>query len=89
MHNGRTMVPIRFIAEAFGADVVWDGDSSTVTVSLGGILLIMVIDEPLSGMDVAPFLREGRTMVPLRYISESFNAHVLWDANERKVIIYR
>ena len=89
LHNGRTMVPIRFIAEALGAEVGWDGDSSTVTVSLDGKTLTMAIDQPLSGMDAAPFLRDGRTMVPLRYVSENFSAYVLWDGNERKVTICR
>ncbi|HOO97562.1 MAG TPA: stalk domain-containing protein [Caldisericia bacterium] len=32
IHNGRTMVPIRFIADAFGAVTSWDGETKTVTI---------------------------------------------------------
>jgi hypothetical protein len=88
LQNGRTMAPVRFIAEAFGADVGWDGDTSTVTIVLGEKTMKLTIGRLLPGMDAAPFLHEGRTMVPLRYIAENFDAYVLWNEDEREVTIY-
>ncbi|WP_197535273.1 stalk domain-containing protein [Caldisericum exile] len=34
--NGRTMIPLRFVAESLGADVQWDGTTKTITITYGG-----------------------------------------------------
>ncbi|MDO4481329.1 MAG: leucine-rich repeat protein [Bacillota bacterium] len=74
----RTMVPVRFIAEAFGAKVDWDGSTRTVTIELEGNVMTMVIGQRLEGFDAAPVISNDRTMVPIRYISEKFGANVIW-----------
>lgn len=91
---GRTMVPLRFISEAFGAKVEWDGATRTVTITWGSKtikLTIGVYTAKVDGkdvkLDVAPIIREGRTFVPIRFISEAFGADVKWDATERKITI--
>lgn len=91
---GRTMVPLRFISEAFGAKVDWDGATRTVTITWGGKtvkLTIGVYIAKVDGrdvrLDVAPVIRGGRTFVPIRFISEVFGAEVKWDATERKITI--
>ncbi len=91
---GRTMVPLRFISEAFGAKVEWDGATRTVTITLGSKtikLTIGVYTAKVDGkdvkLDVAPVIREGRTFVPIRFISEAFGADVKWDTTERKITI--
>jgi hypothetical protein len=85
----RTMVPIRFIAEAFGADVEWINETKSVVITLDDKVLHMTIGEKLPGMDIAPIIHNDRTMVPLRYISEHFDANVIWDAETRSIYLYR
>ncbi len=91
---GRTMVPLRFISEAFGAKVEWDGATKTVTITWGSKtikLTIGVYTAKVDGkdvkLDVAPIIKDGRTFVPIRFISEAFGADVKWDANEKKITI--
>ena len=38
-------------------------------------------------LDVAPFIVNGRTLVPIRFISETFGAQVNWDGNTKTVTI--
>ncbi|MCH5185882.1 MAG: hypothetical protein J1F64_07135 [Oscillospiraceae bacterium] len=92
--NDRTMVPMRAIFEAFGARVEWYPEDEAVYAVLGNtdILLVIGYNEMAVGdyfvsLDAAPFIENGRTMVPLRAISEAFNAKVQWDANTRTVLI--
>jgi hypothetical protein len=83
--NGRTMVPMRTIFEAMGADVEWDGQTQTVTSVKDGAEIILTAGSvtafkngrPFS-LDAAPFVMSGRTFVPLRAVAESFEAQVDW-----------
>lgn len=92
--NGRTLVPLRFIGEAFGAAIEWDASTKTVTYTLGSTSIIVVIGSPVAivnqekkTLDVPPKLVNGRTFVPLRFISESFGASVIWEAATKKIYI--
>lgn len=94
--NGRTLFPIRFIAEAFGAIVKWDGITKTVTITLDskGIKIILQVDNKIAlvnenkmTLDVAPTIKDNRTFVPLRFIAEAFDSDVQWDPIEKKVTI--
>jgi len=87
--NGRTMVPLRFIGEALGAEFVWDGKTRTVTFTLEGKELKLVVDQLLPGMDVPAVIVQGRTMVPVRYVAETFGAEVTWFPTERKVTVVK
>lgn len=91
---GRTMVPIRFISEAFGAKVEWIAATRTVKITWGAKtieLTVGVYTAKVDGKDVKldapPLIKEGRTFVPIRFISEAFNADVKWDSKEQKVTI--
>lgn len=92
--NDRTMVPLRAIFEALGAEVDWDNDTQTViamkddvtvTATIGSTK--MYIDDEEKIMDVAPMLLNGRTLVPVRFVAESFGCKVNWDEKENLVII--
>ena len=84
----RALVPIRFFAESFGADVDWDDDTQTVTIIYEDKTLSFIIGESAFGMDVPPAqILNNRTMVPLRFISEYFNASVEWDPETRIITI--
>lgn len=83
----RTMVPLRFIAEAFGADVNWDQKTTTVTIKLGEEVMTMKIGQELQGFGAAPIISNDRTMVPISYISKQLNAKVVWVPSTKTVFI--
>ena len=87
--QNRTMVPLRFIAEAFGADVSWAQDTKTVTIVIDGKVLTMRINQDLEGFGAAPIISNGRTMVPISYISKELGANVIWVPSTKKVAIAR
>jgi hypothetical protein len=90
----RTFVPIRFIAEAFGATVEWLPETQGITITLGDHTIGLqignstaVIDGTIISLPAAPYIKNGRTMVPLRVISESFGGDVIWDPTARTITI--
>ena len=87
--QNRTMVPLRFIAEAFGADVSWAQDTKTVTIVIDGKVLTMRINQDLEGFGAAPIISSGRTMVPISYISKELGANVIWVPSTKTVAIAR
>ncbi|AUG57080.1 copper amine oxidase N-terminal domain-containing protein [Acetivibrio saccincola] len=92
--NGRTQVPVRFVSEALGAEVGWEGSTKTVTISQGDKEIEIVIgkkDYTINGeknlMDTEALLKEDRTFVPIRFVSEGLGARVDWDPAVRTVYI--
>jgi len=92
--NDRTLVPVRAIFEALGAEVTWDGITRTVTAIKDGKTVSLVIDDvnaTVNGetevLDVPAKIIGDRTMVPVRFIAQSFGAEVSWDAPGRTVVI--
>lgn len=85
--QNRTMVPLRFIAEAFGANVSWAEATKTVTIVIDGKVLTMTIGQDLEGFGAAPIISNGRTMVPISYISKAMDAHVIWVPSTKTVAI--
>jgi hypothetical protein len=90
----RTFVPIRFISEAFGATVEWLPETQGITITLGDHTIGLqignstaVIDGSIISLPAAPYIKNGRTMVPLRVISESFGGDVVWDPAARTITI--
>jgi hypothetical protein len=90
----RTFVPIRFIAESFGATVEWLPETQGITITLGehtvGLQIgnaTAVVDGTIISLPAAPYIKSGRTMVPLRLISEAFGGNVVWDAATRTITI--
>jgi hypothetical protein len=81
--NGRTLIPIRPVAESIGADVVWDGETQTVTITRAGKEILLVIGRDTATvngesvtMDAAPYVSNGRTLLPLRFVAEQFSQTV-------------
>ena len=95
--SGRAMVPLRVIAEAFGATVEYRyvsyGDERvSIIFNMKRIDLrigskIAYIDGFPVTLDVAPVIINGRTFVPIRFIMETFGAKVDWDPFTREIII--
>jgi len=96
IQNNRTLVPIRFIAEALGAEVDWTNATAyrplTVHITIDGQTLSFGIGETSPylaalGMDVPAQPMSNRTMVPLRFVSEFFGSVVEWDGDTRSIEI--
>jgi len=92
--NGRTQVPVRFVSEALGANVDWNGDTKKVTVTLNSRKVVLTIglktyeiNNQTYQMDTVALLKESRTFVPIRFVSEALGATVTWDQNARSVYI--
>lgn len=90
--SGRTLVPLRRVAEAFGAAVGWDGATRTATATFNG----RTVQIPLGGrqasvdgqtvrLDQPAVIWHDRTVVPLRFLAEAFGASVSWDAAAQRV----
>lgn len=90
--DGRTMVPVRPVAEALGATVDWDGEGRQVKIAAGADRVVLTLGQPtaevngetvdLPGRVPAVVARYGdaeRTLVPLRFVSEQLHAQVDWD----------
>jgi len=87
--ENRTMLPLRYIGEALGCQIDWNGDARTITITQDDVVLVMTIDVEIPGFGAAPTIKGDRTLVPVRYISEMLGANVIWDPIERTVTIVK
>lgn len=94
--NNRTMVPVRFIGEAFGAQFTWDEKTRKVTYTLGELKIELYIENKTAKvngkqvtLDAPPYIVQGRTMVPLRFVGEYMEADFEWDSATQTVSVYR
>lgn len=92
--SGTTFVPIRFVSEALGAYVKWDGETHTAIVTDGGSEIIMQTGSEYAyvngrklKIETGIRLESDRTFAPVRFISESLGAKVDWDGDHLTVII--
>lgn len=94
IENDRTMVPLRFISETFGADVEWIPETRTIEIVLEDTKITMQLDNrdyqingEIKAMDTAPVIREDRTFVPIRFVSEALEKAVYWNGNTGVVVV--
>jgi hypothetical protein len=94
IQNGRTMVPLRFIAETFGITPVWDGVFQIIDLPIGtGTIRLQIgqrfaaVDGKRVALDAAPVILGGVTMVPLRFIADTLGADTQWEAATRTIMI--
>lgn len=92
--NGRTLVPFRFLAEALGAKVSWDGKTNTASLSLPGSEVKVTIGSKsasingkVTQLDVPAEIRAGRTFIPLRFVSEGLGAKVDYDSDTKTITV--
>lgn len=84
--NGRTLIPLRFVAESFGCDVEYDNATRNITIKDDGIDINMTVGETIYTVngqekmfDVPVTVDEGRTLIPLRALAEAIKKEVYWD----------
>lgn len=94
IENGRTLVPFRAIGESLGVQVHWDNASRRVIAQQGSSIIELTVGNPTAKvngqpvtLDVPATIRQGRTLVPLRFFSQAFGANVHWDNPSRTVTI--
>lgn len=96
--DNRTFVPIRVIAEDLGAIVNYDNKDRIVTIKRDKTNILLTIGDDIARissdvetrpaiLDAPAFLRNDRTYLPLRSISELFGMQVDWDGGKRAVYI--
>ena len=90
--NKRTMLPMRTLFEMIGAEVQWDKGQQKVTATLNGNKVELFIGKKIAyknglkiALEAAPEINKGRTMVPLRFASESLGYQIGWDAKNYTV----
>lgn len=100
--KGRTFLVIRYITEELGAGISWDGKQRKVTVVTfrGKVIELWIgnniakvdgVETPIDPSDssVVPFIESGRTLLPMRFVSEQMGAKdVVWDDEEKSIRLY-
>jgi hypothetical protein len=95
---GRTFMPIRSIIEAVGGTIGWNAKTRTVTIVLGKKTIVLTIGSRYAMVNgkrvlidtnpaVMPYIQAGRTMLPVRFISEQLGAFVAWNAELQQVTL--
>jgi len=85
IRNGRTLVPLRFLSELFGAHVTWNADEKTILLDCPTkeITVFLTVNHPEATvnheqimLDVPPMIIQNRVFVPLRFLAETFGAEI-------------
>ncbi len=94
--DGRTLVPLRFLAEALGASLQWESQEQRITVSAGPRTIVLwagrreaLVGSLVYKLDVAPLVVNGHTLVPLRFLTEHLGARVEWNEADQSLLIAR
>jgi hypothetical protein len=97
--EGRTLLPIKWVAEPLGAAVTWNAADRKVTITLNGTTLELWIGKSQARVDgvavpidssnakVVPLIVSGRTMLPVRFVAEQLGADVQWEASTKTITI--
>ena len=94
IENGRTLVPLRAIFEKIGAEVLWDGETSTITATKGDTEIKLTLNSTAAykngeeiTLDVPAKSVNGRTLVPVRFIADCFGVDVKWMPEYQRVVL--
>jgi len=92
--GGTILIPLRSMFEQMGATVSYDAGSQTATVSKPGAEIKVTVGKPevmINGesrpLDVPPMMYQGNVLVPVRVISETMGAYVLWVPDKHLVVV--
>ena len=90
--DGRTMVPVRAIFEAVGANIDFDAETKTITAKKGDATVNMTVGTKVATvnskevqLDAPVVIVNGRTLAPARFVAETFGYTVQWDS-ENKIV---
>ena len=84
--DGRTLIPVRAIMNGLGAEVAWDAEAQTVTITRDGKVIVInmttgeaTVDGLAVALDVPAHNINNRTFVPLRFIAQTLGDKVEYD----------
>lgn len=92
--NGRTLVPMRTIFETLGLSVSWDevtkvaegkNENTSIRFTIGSNIALINNEEKT--LDVFANTINGRTMIPLRFLSENMGYKVVWIGESNLILI--
>jgi len=91
--SGRTLVPVRVIAEGLGADVDWNQQTRTAVIRRDKQELVLRVGSNLAQvngkqvkMDAPPLMSNQRMLLPIRFVSESLGITIGWVESTRTVV---
>lgn len=97
IENGRTFIPVRYLAAAMGVipgDIQWESHTQQVQLKLGSTRVqlqvgsyTLRVNAAQITMDVAPALRDGRVYLPARWVAQAFGYEVNWDAARSALVL--
>ncbi len=86
IRNSRTMLPVRYVAEALGASIDWDGATSTATLKTADTEIKITVGAATATvngqsvtLDSPAFIENSRTYMPVRFVAETLGGTVAWD----------
>lgn len=95
IYRGSTMIPLRGLLEQMGADINWVAYNQTIEVftEREDFMLFQVEEDEVFINDVrfntpvAPMIKDGRTFIPLRFVSENMGYNVSWNGETQEITI--
>ena len=94
VQNGSTLLPVRSVVEAMGGTVDWNNKTKIATLTCGEDVITLTIGSNTATLNgdaqkipVAPTIINNKTMLPIRFVAESFGAQVGWDNATKTVTI--
>lgn len=92
--GNRTYVPVRGLVEALGGTAGWNDETRTVIIKLDDDEIRLTIESVIAFMngeekdlDAPPLILNGRTLLPARFIAESFGYDVVWNEGRRTITV--
>ncbi|WP_276351516.1 N-acetylmuramoyl-L-alanine amidase family protein [Cohnella caldifontis] len=93
--HASVLVPIRTVAENLGYKVGWDGKKKQVSVKEGSTEILMTLNDPkakVNGKTVQmtepPVLQSETTLIPIRFVGETFGLQILWDNGSKSAFLF-
>ena len=96
IENGRTLIPLRAIADAFGFGTNWEASEGKITLTKGSQTLVLHIGKSeilVDGKtvyfeDAVPMIKNSWTFLPVRKLAEILGIQVEWDGDARTATFY-
>ena len=92
--EGHALIPVRYLADALGAQTSWDANTQEITITKGNVDIELTIGSTtltVNGkallMDSAPVIKNGRTYLPVRYLAEALGYDISWDAATQTITL--
>lgn len=86
LREGTVYAPVRFLSELFGMEVLWDGELQSISMTGQDKEVLFIIgqnlaiaEEEVVELSSTPFVKEGKSYLPLRFLAEQLGVIPLWN----------